>query len=295
MSPKSRHQEHFGKGVLFMLLGSVLFAVADALGKFTTQSFPLFEVVWLRSLFGAILVALVIVANGRWQDFRTNNYRAHIKRSIAGAFLSGFMLTGLKYVPLAEVTAIAFATPMIVAVYSAVALGEKVGKDIFAAILIGLGGVILVVRPTPDHFHFGHLAMLGFALSSAYLSISARALASTESALTLNLSIYPFGVIVFAGFAFRDWVTPDPVSLGALFGVALFATLALLSITRAVHLATPAKVTPFDYSRIIWSVTFGFLFWDELPDAVTWGGIATIICCGLYIMSRGRRLRTNSA
>jgi drug/metabolite transporter (DMT)-like permease len=294
ISPESRHQEHFGKGVLFMLLGSVLFAVADALGKFTTQNFPLFEVVWLRSLFGAMLVALVIAGNGRWQDFRTTNYRAHAKRSIAGLFLSLFMLTGLKYIPLAEVTAIAFATPMIVAVYSAIVLKEKVGKDIFAAILIGLGGVILVVRPTPDHFHFGHLAMLGFALSSAYLSISARALVKTESALTLNLSIYPAGVVFFAGFAIKDWVTPDPVSLAALFGVALFATLALLSITRAVHLATPAKVTPFDYSRIIWSVSFGFLFWGELPDAVTWTGIAIIICCGLYIMNRGRRGRADS-
>jgi len=282
-------QEHFGKGVLFMLLGSALFAVADALGKFTTQGFPLFQVVWLRSVFGLMLVALVIASRRRWEDFRTNNIRAHIKRSIAGIFMSGFMLTGLKYIPLAEVTAVAFATPMIVAVYSAIALKEYVGRDIFAAILLGLCGVILVVRPTPDHFHFGHLAMLGFALSSAYLSITARALAKTESALTLNLSIYPAGVIVFAGLAIKDWVMPDPVSLAALFGVALFATLALLSITRAVHLTTPAKVTPFDYSRILWSVSLGFVFWDELPDAITWTGIGIIICCGLYIMRHGRR------
>ena len=286
---QEHHQEHFGKGVLFMLLGSVLFAVADALGKFTTQGFPLFQVIWLRSVFGAMLVALVIAGNQSWRDFRTTNYRAHIKRSIAGALLSGFMLTGLKYIPLAEVTAIAFAVPMIVAVYSAMALEEHVGKGIFVAILLGLGGVLLVVRPTPDHFHFGHLAMLGFALSSAYLSISARALAKTESALTLNLSVYPAGVIFFAPFALTDWVMPDLVSFAALFGVALFATLALLSITHAVHLATPARLTPFDYSRIIWSVTLGFLFWDELPDAITWTGIAIIVCCGLYIMNHGRR------
>ena len=297
MPPEStevHQQEHFGKGVLFMLLGSVLFAVADALGKFLTQGFPLFQVIWLRSVFGMLLVAFVIIVNQRWQDFHTTNYLAHAKRSIAGIFMSAFMLTGLKYIPLAEVTAVAFATPMIVAIYSNIILKEHVGKDIYAAILVGLGGVVLVVRPTPDYFSFGHLAMLGFALSSAYLSISARALAKTESALTLNLSIYPAAVIVFAGFAVTDWVTPDAVSLAALFGVALFATLALLSITHAVHLATPAKVTPFDYSRIIWSVTLGFLFWDELPDALTWTGIAIIVCCGLYIMNHGRRSSKSS-
>ena len=289
MSSSEKHQEHFFKGVLFMLLGSVLFAIADALGKFTTQSFPLAQVVWLRCVFGLGLIALVIAVNRRWSDFRTTHYKAHFGRSLVGISMTGCMLTGLKYIALAEVTAIAFATPLIVAVYSAIVLKEKISKAMFAAILLGLVGVVLVVRPTPDHFHFAHLVMLGFALSSAYLSITARALVKTESALTLNFYIYPAAILFYAGFAFPVWVTPDLKSLAALFGVAFFATLALLAITRAVHLTTPAKVTPFDYSRILWNVSIGFVFWSELPDSITWTGIAIIVCCGLYIMNHGRR------
>ena len=161
-------------------------------------------------------------------------------------------------------------------------------RGMFIAILLGFLGVLVVVRPTPDHFHFAHLVMLGFALSSAYLSITARALIKTESPLTLNFYIYPATIILGGYFAWQDWVTPDLLSLAALFGVAFFATIALLSITKAVHCASPARVTPFDYSRMLWTVSIGLIFWGELPDAITWIGIAVIIFCGLYILRHGR-------
>lgn len=272
-----------------MLLGSILFAVADSLGKLVTASFPLSQVLWLRCAFGMALIAVVMVVQGRFREFRTTRYSAHFFRSLVGISLSLCMLTGLKYIPLAEVTSLVFATPLIVAVYSITVLREPMSRGMFTAILLGFLGVLIVVRPTPDHFHFAHLVMLGFALSSAYLSISARALVKTESPLTLNLYMYPATVILWAWPAWNEWVTPDPVALAQLFGVAFFATLALLSITKAVHCASPARVAPFDYSRIIWTMTIGFLFWGELPDGVTWIGIGVIMLCGLYIIRQGRR------
>jgi drug/metabolite transporter (DMT)-like permease len=204
------------------------------------------------------------------------------------------MMTGLKFIPLAEVTAVVFATPLIVAVYSTVIQKEPMGRGMFIAILLGFLGVLVVVRPTPYHFHFAHLVMLLFAVSSAYLSITARALIKTESPLTLNLYIYPATIILGGYFAWRDWVTPDLLSLAALFGVALFASIALLSITKAVHCASPARVAPFDYSRMIWTVSIGLIFWGELPDAITWIGISVIIFCGIYILRHSRNIQKNT-
>ena len=284
-------QQHLGKGIAFMMTGSVLFAIADALGKLVTQGYPLSQVVWLRSVFGLMLIALVILANGKPRDFKTSRPLNHLIRSLVGISMTVCILVGLKYIPLAEVTSLVFATPLVVAVYSITVLKEPMNKGMLMAIILGLVGVIIVVRPTPDHFHIAHLVMLGFVLSSAYLSISARALVKTESALTLNFYIYPATIIAGAWFAWRDWVTPDFQSLAMMFGVAFFATLALLSITKAVHCASPAKVTPFDYSRIIWTLALGFLFWGELPDSVTWIGIAVIIMSGLYIISKGRTVK----
>lgn len=285
----NQEKDSLGKGISFMLLGSVLFAIADGLGKLVTENYPLFQVIWLRCLFGFLVIAAVIIVSGRLQDFRTQKVKAHFWRSVIGTAMSGCMLVGIKYLPLAEVTALVFATPLVVAVYSKFVLREPMSKRMFAAISLGFVGVLIVARPTPDHFHFSHLVMLGFILSSAYLSITARVLIKTESALTLNLYVYPVSIVLLAGFALRDWQAPDFTSLSLLFGVAFFATMALLSITKAVHYATPAKVTPFDYSRILWTVSIGYLFWGELPDVVTWSGIAIIIGAGLYIIRHGRR------
>jgi len=281
-------QQHLGRGIAFMMTGSVLFAIADALGKLVTQGYPLSQVVWMRSVFGLILIAVVILANGKPQDFKTSRPLNHLLRSLAGISMTVCILVGLKYIPLAEVTSLVFATPLVVAVYSITVLKEPMNKGMLMAIILGLVGVIIVVRPTPYHFHIAHLVMLGFVLSSAFLSISARALVKTESALALNFYIYPATIIGGAWFALRDWVSMDFQSLAIMFGVAFFATLALLSITKAVHCASPAKVTPFDYSRIIWTLALGFLFWGELPDSVTWIGIAVIVLSGLYIISQGR-------
>ena len=292
--PNHANTEHFGKGVLFMMLGSLLFAIADALGKLVTQNYPLTQVVWLRCFFGMVLISSFIVFQGRLSDFKTTRKSAHLARSIVGIAMTGSMMTGLKFIPLAEVTAVVFATPLIVAVYSTVIQKEPMGRGMFIAILLGFLGVLVVVRPTPYHFHFAHLVMLLFAVSSAYLSITARALIKTESPLTLNLYIYPATIILGGYFAWRDWVTPDLLSLAALFGVALFASIALLSITKAVHCASPARVTPFDYSRMIWTVSIGLIFWGELPDAITWIGISVIIFCGIYILRHSRNIQKNT-
>jgi len=289
------HQaQHLGKGILFMMAGSILFAIADAMAKLVTQGYPLPQVIWLRCFFGITLIATAILIKGKPGDFRTSRPGTHLVRSLAGLIMTVCILVGLKYIPLGEVTALVFATPIIVAVYSIIVLKEPMSKGMLTAILLGFIGVLIVVRPTPSHFHIAHLVMLGFALASAFLSISARALVKTESALTLNFYIYPATIILAAYPAWQNWVTPDLKSLALLFGVAFFATLALFSITKAVHCASPAKVTPFDYSRIIWTISIGYFFFDEFPDKVTWLGIAIIILSGIYIISKGRTIRTGS-
>jgi len=285
----STKDEHLSKGIIFILLGSISFATADVLGKFATQGYPLAEVIWFRSFFGLALIGAAIIATGNLAQFKSIRPVAHFKRSLAGMAMNSCMLVGLKYIPLAEVTALAFAAPMVIAIFSTLVLKEALGKNLLIAILVGFVGVLIVIRPTPNHFHFAHLVMLGFVLSSAYISVTARQLMKTETVLTLNFYLYPTNVIISGIFAWQAWITPDLISLAAMFGVALFATLALLSFTRAFHYASPARVMPFDYSRIIWTITFGLIIWQEIPDSLTWVGIAIIMICGLYIVTHSNK------
>ena len=97
------HQaQHLGKGILFMMAGSILFAIAGAMAKLVTQSYPLAQVVWLRSFFGIALISMVILVNGKRGDFKTSRSKIHFVRSIAGLIMTVCVLVGLKYIPLGE-------------------------------------------------------------------------------------------------------------------------------------------------------------------------------------------------
>lgn len=271
-------------GALYMLAGTLLFALADALGKVVTNSYPFQQAVWLRCMFGMFMVGgLMLLAR---QPFRSSRPGAHLARSLAGIVLTLGIFAGLKYIPLAEVTSIVFASPLMVALYSSLVLREHISRGSLVAIVLGFLGVLLVVRPTPGHFHIAHLYMLGFATASAFLALSARRLLHSESALALNFYVYPATALLTAPGALGAWVSPDWQGWGLFLLLSLFATLALYCVTKAMLSARPSQMAPIDYSRILWTVTLGYVVWGEFPDALTWIGITVIVACGLYIVTR---------
>ncbi|MBF8268822.1 MAG: hypothetical protein HW386_531 [Gammaproteobacteria bacterium] len=280
--------DNLGKGIMYMVLATMSFAVADATGKLLTEQYPFMQIVWLRSVLGMALIALVIIATGKMHLFKTRRVGWHLSRTLVGIMLVTGIFTGLKYIPLAEVTSIVFANPFMVAIFTPIFLKEKVSRHTYFAIVVGFIGILIVARPTPDHFHYAHLFMLGFATSTAYLIITARKLADTEHVLTLNFYLYP-GIIIFSTYqALTGWQTPDLLAWFLFLCVASSATLALFFVTKAMHSARPAVVAPIDYCRIIWTVSIGYLFWNEFPDPLTWVGIITIIISGIYVVTHGR-------
>jgi drug/metabolite transporter (DMT)-like permease len=280
-------RHHPVQGICYMLLASFLFALADALGKQLMGLYPFMQVIWLRCAFGILFIGAAILARGSGR-FRSRYPRWHLARSVVGIMLTTGIFMGLKYIPLAEVTALVFATPLLVALHTTVVMKEKIGHGPFAAILLGFGGVLLVVRPSPDHFHFAHLFVLGFACASAFMSITARRLSGSESILTLNFYVYPASLLLSSYSAWTQWQAPDIAGWWLFIGVSGLATLALLCVTKAMHCASPALVTPFDYTRIVWTVGIGWLVWGEFPDHLTGAGILVIIGCGLYLVTRPR-------
>jgi drug/metabolite transporter (DMT)-like permease len=293
VSARAGAKHNLTKGILYMVLATMSFAVADATGKLLTERYPFMQIVWLRSVIGMAFIGLAIAATGRLQLFKTRRIGWHLSRTLVGIILITGIFTGLKYIPLAEVTSIVFANPFIVAILTPLFLKEKVSRHTYFAIIIGFIGILIVARPTPDHFHYAHLFMLGFATATAYLIVTARKLADTEHVLTLNFYLYP-GIILFSTYrALTDWQTPDLLAWVLFVAVALSATLALFFVTQAMHNARPAVVAPIDYCRIIWTVSIGYLFWDEFPDPLTWLGIITIIISGIYVVTHGRSLPEN--
>lgn len=271
-----------------MLVGTVFFALSDALSKWLVAGYPILQVAWLRSVIGFILIGGVALFSSKAGQLRSERPGWHLMRSMLSVCVSVSMFYGLKHIALAEFVAIIFATPFFVALLSPWLLREPVPVRAWLAIVVGFIGILLVARPVPGHFHPAHLVTLGVAVMLSGLYLTARLLSTTESALALNFHIYPLSILLLAWPATRQWVAPDAHAWLLFCSLGLTATLALWCIIQAIRHAPPALVAPIDYARLVWITLLGYFIWDELPDRVTICGIVLIVASGIYVLRQGR-------
>ena len=286
--PKKQHRPLFG--ILFMLLGTISISIADAIGKWLTADYPFIQGAWLRSLIGVILIGMFAAYNGMLPQLKTSKPGWHGFRSLLTSIAIILIFYGLKNIPLAEFTAIIFATPFFIAALSSRFLEDGVSKQEWLAIVIGFIGILIVLRPTPDHFHIAHLTTLVAAACLGILFVSARHLTATESTLSLNFYLHVVNSVVCIYPAVSSWVMPSLTDAFLFFALALAGTLGIGCAIQAVHYAKPSTVSPIDYVRLIWTTLLGYYLWKEMPAPLTWVGIVIIIISGVYIVRHARRI-----
>ena len=277
-------------GIAYMFAGTVFFSIADASGKWLTADYPVMQIGWIRSCTGLVIIGLFALFTGRMQQLKTSKPGGHIFRSFLSSGTIIFIFYGLKYIPIAEYVSLTFAAPFIIALLSPLVLQEKVSRHSWIAIALGFVGIVIVLRPTPGHFHLAHLASLGVALSIAALSITARMMAKSETALALNFYIYPANIFISAYWAINTWVAPTTFDWVIFMMLGITATTALGCFIQSLRYAMPAVVSPIDYARMVWMIIFGYVFWGEVPAPITWLGMATIIASGIYVVSHGKKI-----
>lgn len=276
------------KGIAFMLLATLCFTAADSLGKLVAQHYSVPQATMLRCILGMLFIGVYAVGRNQLYHFRTRRPAWHLLRGVVHVILVLCLFYGLKHIPLAEVISIVFANPFIVAVLSPLILNEQVSRQSWMAIGIGFLGVLIIARPTPEHFHLAHLACLVSATGMALLIITARRLADTESVITLNFYLYPISILIATFWATTSWVTPSLNDWLVFIAMALTSTMAVIFVTQAMHYARPAVVAPIDYLRLTWTPLIGYVFWGEVPGMLIWLGIAAILVSGVYIIRQGR-------
>lgn len=288
MPTKARQVHHPIKGIAFMLLATLNFTAADSLGKLVAEHYSVQQATMLRCILGMLFIGVYAVSRRQFYHFRTTRPGWHLLRGSVHVTLVICLFYGLKHIPLAEVISIVFANPFIVAVLSPLMLNERVSRQSWMAIVIGFLGVMIIARPTPEHFHLAHLASLVAATGMALLIITARRLADTESVISLNFFLYPIPILITTIWAATDWVTPSFSDWLVFIAMALTSTLAVIFVTQAMHHARPAVVAPIDYLRLIWTPMIGYVFWKEVPGILNWFGIVAIVISGVYIVRQGR-------
>ncbi len=277
------------RGIGLMLLAVLCMVGVDVTAKWLSADYALSQIVFVRGAVAIVSLLSLFSATARLSELRTQQPAVHVLRSLlsTGAIFGFFF--ALAHLPLAEAVTIAFAAPLLVSALSQPLLGEKVGVRRWGAVFVGFIGVLVVLRPSADLFDPAALAALGATTCYAFLVLTARIFSRTETAA--SLALYPFMLPTLIGGSLiaGEWRSPPALDWMPFILCGAFGALAYLAMNRALALAPPALLAPFEYVCLIGAIAAGYLVWNEVPDATTLAGAAIIVSSGLYIIHRESR------
>lgn len=278
---------------VFLLAGFCLTSL-DTTAKYLVQDHSLFLVVWARYVGQMLVVApLAWHRAGNRRFWRTRRLPLQLLRStmLLGATICFF--AGLRYLPLAEGSAILFLAPILIVMLSGPVLGEQPTRARWIASITGFVGVLILLRPGSAIFHPASLLLLGAALFNAFYSMLTRKLLDEDVYTTLFYSAL-VGTLVLTAFLPWGWeqirFTLNDGGLFLLLGV--LAGLGHWFVIAAYALAPASSLTPFTYAQMIWAVAYGYVIFGQLPDRWSVLGIVVIVTSGIVLAAmEHRRMR----
>ena len=273
----------------WLMLGAVAaFVGMDASMKLLAAHYPPLEIGALRGLASLPFVMAWVLATRGLSSLRPVRWGLHLLRGLLGiAMMVGFVY-GIARLPLSSAYAITFVAPLLVTALAVPVLGEHVGPRRWAAILAGLVGVLVILRPGGGMFSMAGLAVLSAAVCYAASAITVRVLARTDSTQAMvvwMLVVLGVGATVLA---WPSWVPVRGGDWGIVLLVGAFGACGQVLLTEAFRLGEASKVTPLEYTALLWSLGIDLVVWDVLPDAATWLGAGIIVASGLYLVRRER-------
>lgn len=293
-------------GISLKILSALLFTTMAVFVKKMAETYPIGEIIFARSFFALVPLLIFVVATGNFlARLRTRRVAAHAWRGLIGAGAMFAFFLALSYLPLADVTAIGYAAPLIATALAAWVLKEEVRIYRWSAVAVGLGGVLVMLWPYlgtgSAGGQGGGLPAIGAAIAFAaavgvaVATTQVRWMTRTETTaaivfyFSLSASLYGLATLPFG------WVWPSAVDAAVLVGIGLIGGVAQLCLTQAYRLAPASLVAPFDYTTMIWSVILGFLVFGDVPSTFVVSGALVVIAAGIFVVYREHRLGVERA
>lgn len=277
------------KGGIVMLAAVGSFAMMDTCMKVLSASYPPMQVAALRGLSSLPVVIIWIGFTGGFRRIAKIRFTLHLVRGILGILtLAGFVY-GVHELPLAETYTIFFAAPLLITTFAALILREHIEWQRWAAIAVGMCGVLIVLRPTAAGLTTkAAIAVLLSAVGYALSAISVRVLGRTDSTESMVFWLMVMVAVGASAWAWPHWVPVDTHHLPVLLGVAIFGFTGQWGITEAFKMAESSFIAPFEYTALAWGVILDYILWSTVPNARTFAGAAVIIASGIYLIRRER-------
>ena len=282
--------------VLLKVLAIALFTALSGIIKATSAHVPAGEAVFFRSFFAIPVIVVWLAARGELRHgLITKRPMYHVWRGLVGTSAMAMTFMGLALLPLPEVTAIGYATPIFTLILAAVFLGETIRLVRISAVAVGLLGVLIMIWPRRgggmgDGAMLGVLLVRGATVARGFVQIHIRRMVQSEhtaaivfyfslTASALALLTAPFG-----------WVVPDPQTAALLVGAGLVGGVAQILVTSSYRFAPASMLAPFDYASMIFAIVIGYVWFDEWPALVMLAGAALVIAGNVLVVWREHRL-----
>jgi drug/metabolite transporter (DMT)-like permease len=290
------------QGILFLCLGIFIFTIQDAIIKQISGSYPVTEVVAIRSLVALPILACVVhVETGLSAIFSSRAGWLTIRALILFLSYTTYYLA-FPVLPLAEAVALFFTAPLLITVLAGPFLGERIGWRAWLAVTAGFAGVLIMLRPGTALFEPAALLSLLSALLYAVAALMTRRLGNTEKASVMtfySVWVYLVGAVGLAlildaadstgshpslAFLLRPWTIPGSGDFLLMAACGLIAAVAMTLLTTAYRVAPAHVVAPFEYTGILWLPLWGFLFFAEIPQWTTALGTLLIVASGIAVL-----------
>lgn len=278
------------RGALWMMIAMAALVLNDTFMKSVSDEIPAFQAILVRGLAGTIAVGTLAFAGGAITHLPRGRDRWMIaSRAICEVTTTSCFLIALYKMPLANVTAIIQAVPLMVTLAASWILGHAIGWRRYTAVGIGFFGVMLIVRPGGEGFNLYSIVALGAALSLTLRDIATRAMSASLPVLQITLISFT-SVTLFAALVtlFSDW---EPMRLAIIARLAAAGLLLLLGVYAGIigmQTGDVGVVSPFRYTQLVWALILGLVVFGDVPGWLTITGALIVVATGIYTLHRER-------
>jgi drug/metabolite transporter (DMT)-like permease len=277
-------------GVLFICIACALFPIMNGIVKLLAVTYEPQQIVWFRIVSHLVLVAAVFMPQMGLGLLRTRRIGTQFVSSVMMLLSTLFFFSAVKYVPVAEAISVTFVAPLAVVLLAWPLLGERITLFRLAAVIVGFGGVLIVIRPGSAVFQWASVLLLGSAMCYAIYQILIRRLAGIDQPATSIFFSVLLGAILMSLWLPLVWRAPASwVDWTLLCSLGVFGAMGHYCVAKAMTYASASFVAPFNYTQMIGSVIVGYFMFAEVPDFYTWLGTAVIVGAGLMVGWQNRK------
>jgi drug/metabolite transporter (DMT)-like permease len=285
------------RGILLMCASMAAFTINDTFMKSVTLTLPLYQTIGLRGLIAVVGLGLLVIATRAWR-VRLNRRDGWLilVRSLADVAATILFLEALLRMPLANLSAILQALPLLITLAAALVYGDRIGWRRMTAILVGLIGVLIIIRPGTEGFDRWSLLGLASVACVVVRDLSVRPLqGQVPSALVALGAATAVTLMGWIGAVVQGVQPLASIEAAKVLGAGLFLIVGYLTSVMAMRSGDIGLVAPFRYTSLLWAIFLGLLVFGDLPDGWTLLGAAIVVGAGIFTLLRERALRRKAA